>query len=217
MTGLIVKDLCSLRKQMKTMLFVALIYVGFMVTSDSIGMTSGVIIMLCVTLPISTFSWDDFTKWDQYARSLPLERRVIVASKYVLAILMHAGAIGIMTLLSAAYDLLWKQYGLDRFQQDVMAVLSIAGVGMILVAILFPLLYKLGVEKARIAMLLVFGAPFAVVLVVMQMDLEPPAFLTSSMFETLARHLPVLLVLFGVLCLLLSFLVSVRIYERKEV
>ena len=80
-------------------------------------------------------------------------------------------------------------------------------------AFVLPLFFKLGAEKARVAMTLCFIAPFlAVVWGASYLETGAPAFLESVSWEAA--------VVVGVLALVVlcvgSYLLSVKFYENKE-
>ena len=93
MKGLIIKDFLNLRNNIKTMLITILIYLLFFISYDP-SFLSGLLIMIFCLQILSTFSYDEYANWDVFALSLPISRKELVLSKYIVfAIFPIAGTI----------------------------------------------------------------------------------------------------------------------------
>lgn len=156
MTGLILKDLLALRRYLKTLaLFVAF----FAVISYSLDGTGFIMTMVAVPfamLPVTSFAYDQQARWEWFAQTLPASRRDIVAGKYVLSIVCTA----LGTILGIALAVVT---GLLKDAPPDPGDLAFAGgfifaAGLVFLSVLIPLIYKFGVEKGRILLLLVMGA-----------------------------------------------------------
>ena len=86
MKGLIKKDLFIIKNNLKIILilFIVFFLTGLKNSTDM----SYIPITLSVVLFLSTFSYDEFNKWDAYAITLPNGRVNIVKSKYVATIIL---------------------------------------------------------------------------------------------------------------------------------
>ena len=84
MKGLILKDLLNLKGNIKFILLFIIMF-GFMSSlgDGNVNNFIGVIIVLCTTMIVSTFSYDDLNKWDSYVLTMPINRNDIVLSKYL--------------------------------------------------------------------------------------------------------------------------------------
>ena len=99
MMGLMMKDLLNLRQYGKQM---ALVY-GFYIVCSMMGMWDisffvALAIMIGGTTFLSTLTYDDMAKWDTYALTMPIGRRDLVNSKYLLLV----GSMAVNTVLSLA-------------------------------------------------------------------------------------------------------------------
>ena len=77
MKGLILKDFYSLKVYVKTLLVMVVIYALLGIFTDSPSMLSGLIGVFCMILPVTSFSYDKYFKWEEFALSLPLRRTKI--------------------------------------------------------------------------------------------------------------------------------------------
>ena len=75
MYGLIWKDFLVLRKTLRLYVLFLLGYLGMALLGifDLTFVTTFCVVILMI-LPISAFSYDEFARWDRYARTLPLSR-----------------------------------------------------------------------------------------------------------------------------------------------
>lgn len=210
MSGLLLKDLLVLRKGAKAyLLFLALYAVLSLTWSNNLFST--LLVVIVMMLPINCFSWDNYTKWDTYAMALPVRRRTVVASRYLLVLLIAAAAMVLMAALTFVSFLISGVMDWDQFLLSYIS--SMAG-ALLLNALTLPLLYKYGPERARILMMMGLVVIFAGVylLEAVATDGGLPVFPAVNQAVVLAIVLLALLAAFAV-----SYLISCRIYERKEV
>ena len=214
MKGLILKDYYNLRKSGKTIILIMLVYAVFGAVSGQISFMSAIVAVLCATLPISTFSYDDFSKWDSYALSMPVSRRQIILAKYLLGLIMVVLG-SIISLLSSFAALAFAENADAGPLEVFSATGAVALVCLLMLAIIFPVIVKYGVEKGRIAMLAVFLGPTLLGVLAARMgllDYLPPAAQLKAMLVPALIATPIVILILFVL----SFLLSLRIYSKKE-
>ena len=86
MKGLIIKDLLNLSSY-KTTLFLILIFCSMgMIGTDAVNFAPTFITFMIAMMVLSTFNYDEASHAEKYIVALPLTRKEIVMSKYVLAI-----------------------------------------------------------------------------------------------------------------------------------
>ena len=146
MSGLIWKDLMVLRKTLKTYgLFFLFYFLMAAVGLFNISFVTAVLQLIVIMLPMSAFAYDEQAKWDRYAIALPLGRRRVVAARYLFTLLM--------VLIAAAFSLLTCTVisitGNGLFLENLAAVLTTLGLGLLVADLLLPLNYKLGPERSR--------------------------------------------------------------------
>lgn len=202
MTGLILKDLLNLKRQGKLLGILILFYLFLSVSTKNSSFFGGVIAVMCALLPVTAMSFDERCKWDKYALTMPVNRRDLVLSKYILAAIFCAAGF----LINFIYNLIT---GSGEITEVLQISLSLLSVGLFLLSLLLPILFKYGVEKGRLLMILVLFLPTAIVI-----------FLSSQGFSLPeGKNLDQLAWLFFPAALLLFFIsisVSVGIYRKKE-
>ena len=189
MTGLILKDALVLKKSLKSYLLLLAVYAVLTVTGlFSISFVAAFLEVIAMMLPMSAFAFDEQAHWDRYAAALPLSRRDLVAARYLFTLLV---------LLCAA-----------AFGAAMCAVLSFSGDWD-------AVNYRLGPERARIALYVTLLLPVAALFVSVKGELWSGSQVTRlEELPPLLLLLPYLLLAGGALAV--SFAVSCGIMAEKD-
>ena len=210
MRGLMLKDLYVMRKKGLVLLAVIAAYGVFSLTMGEASMVSFLSVMMAVTLPMTSIAYDERGHFDTYACALPVSRTAIVGARYLMSLLFALGGFAFSLLAGFGISLL-------RGGDGVLEVLVAAGaslmVGLFYLSLLLPMLIWLGSEKARIAMIAVFLLPLGLLLFLNGGESGLVSLLGQ---ESVQRVLLVTVPIGAVLLFVLSFLLSLRIYRKKE-
>jgi ABC-2 type transport system permease protein len=203
MKGLLFKELYNLEKQARSLLLVFAFYLFFSLIGETGNMFGGVVFIMMVMLVITSLAYDERSRWDRYALTMPVSRKEIVLSKYLLGLILLTFAL----LINIIFLIL---FGSSPLGEVFILTLSLFGIGLVSLSIILPLMYKYGVENGRLLLILVLFVPMAAVLLIVRMGLlAPPG-------ETFIRALPIIIPGILVLVVSLSILVSLRIYQHKD-
>lgn len=206
MKGLILKDIYALRKQGKVLLLLLVFYLFYSIMTKNVSMLSAMVAMISAITPITTLSYDEMCKWDRYALSMPVSRKMIVLSKYIFGILLVLLGMIIVAPISAGIVTYTGEMGIKT---ALLILLAISGIGIVFFSFIMPLLFKFGVEKGRMLMFLIFFIPMAGVYVIKTLKLQIPNVQTLKLLAALSP-------LFVLVILAVSVLISIRIYVKKE-
>lgn len=165
MKSLILKDLYNIGHNFKSMIFILLVLAFALIPSSGV---EGYIIMsgiLCSMMIITTFSFDDQSKWLKYAMVMPVTKKDIVISKFI--VLLIFSAIGAVTgLVIGAIGGAIVHKGIFSSINNLLSLLFTGVVSLVISeiagSISIPLLFKFGAEKARILMLVSCLIPAAI-------------------------------------------------------
>lgn len=216
--GLITKDLLQLKSYRKSLVIFILIFVVTGIEQGIEEMGGYISIMLTLAFgmfSIATFSYDEQAKADRYIMTLPLTRKEIVLSKYVLIILSTiVGAILGIIVSSAIVYLNLKS--LPDIQELIsMAIGGIFGIGIV-EAIQVPCIYKLGAERGRVQIFIVIA--------IIAFILGGIFFLGEKMsinlpvdLNLINQFMPIILVVVTLLMYYISYRISCKIYSKKEI
>lgn len=210
MTGLLVKDFCILKKQLTTMLIFVLAYAVWSVAAKSPAMMGVMTILMSIMLPITSLSFDEYCKWNRYAFSMPIARRTLVLSKYVLGFLVALAGIVISSIGNLV--VLNITGGKDAIESWI-SIACFAQMGVIFLSIILPLLFKFGVEKGRFLMIAIAVIP-SVLVVSLASWLETSGISMPS--EEVLKAIFLSSPLFTLAVFLVSFRITVGICRKKE-
>lgn len=145
MTGLLVKDLILLKRTVKNMIGIIVIFTLPGWFDESNGMMLAIAFVLSMNV-MSSFSYDEFSHWETYALTMPINKRTYVNSKYVLGGILSLIGTLIVVLLLTAKMLVFSSF--DGELVILSAVVALFG-SYALTTISLPILFKYPVEKAR--------------------------------------------------------------------
>lgn len=202
MIGLILKDVLNLKKQARIYLILVIFYFILGIANKNSSMFSSMMAMVAVLIPITAMSYDERSKWDRYALTMPLSRATMVASKYLIGLIFLSAA----CLISIIVNML---FSITDISEYILISLASLSAGMILMALVFPLLFKFGVEKGRILLMIVLFAPTALI------SLLPSVGVSLPDEETIKSFIYAGPIIGGVI-FLASFYISLSIYRKKE-
>lgn len=206
MKGLIKKDLFIIKNNLKIILilFIVFFLTGLKNSTDM----SYIPITLSVVLFLSTFSYDEFNKWDAYAITLPNGRVNIVKSKYIATIIL----VLITSLISLILNLLTGYINNSiNFEETISMITGITFSIILIQSISYPIIFKFGIEKGR---LLLFASIFIIISLI---SLIPVSMnISSNIILFIEKYWIILLLLLTSIILSISYIISKKIYLKKE-
>lgn len=94
MKSLILKDLYNIGHNTKSMLFILAVFAVAFIPTSGVGAYIFICGILCSMMIVTTFSFDDNSKWTRYAMIMPISKRDLVIGKFiVLAIFCAIGSV----------------------------------------------------------------------------------------------------------------------------
>ncbi|NLM25618.1 MAG: ABC-2 transporter permease [Firmicutes bacterium] len=205
MKGLLLKDFYALRKQGRVIFALSIFYLILGLSSGNIGMFGTMITLLSAMLPITTMSYDEYHKWDRYALAMPVSRKTIVLSKYCLGIICSLAA-SLLVLLVNLLMSLTNDLSLILILQSNLVFIVVAN---LFLAIVLPIIFKFGIEKGRMIMLMVIALPTLGLILLGKLGVSLPS------EQVLIRMLYLSPIVVFIL-VFLSIQLSNKIYQQKE-
>lgn len=212
MTGLFLKDILGLRRYIKqlgvSLIVLAVLALGLKSPNYFIGM---VILMSSMTV-LTAMSYDEIAKWDKYALSMPLSKRDLVGSKYLLLIAITISTGFISAVLAFFMSLFFKS---DKPWEVFVIGGAVCMVALIFYSLIVPIAFKLGVEKSRIFMGIVFALPAFLVIAYGNLNLGDKFNIpipTENQIKSVLYTSPFI----TIVILYLSYRISVSILQKKE-
>ncbi len=203
MKGLLLKDYYTLFKQMK--IFILMIVVFSCLPGYS---SSSFAIVYAAMLPITALAYDERSKWDSLAVMMPYSSKDIVLSKYLIGYAMITGVF-VLTALAQGALMLIKDVPYET--ENIVALALTVCVAFVMQAVNLPVMFKLGVEKGRIAFFLAIAVTVFATMSLGGKLLEMISVINSNLvFILLASFITTLV--FNIT----SIRVSTLIYQKKE-
>lgn len=216
MKALLYKDFCVLKKVLRLYLLFFVLYGLMAVFNEDSGFLSGVLLVMAGMLPLTALASDEQGNFGRFGQVLPVSLRAMVGEKYLLGLISMAAGGGVSLLLLMVIELL---HG-DGFTGEMLAA-QLLTVGVlvlacgVLLAVMLPLGFWLGVEKARLAV--VGGTVVLILLVGFVVEQGSRYFQLESGFVQQHFALVALCAVAAVAALLaISFAAACRLYGKRE-
>ncbi len=168
MKSVVLKDLYNMRGNGKSVLISFLILAVAMASTGVGVLYSGAI--LCSSLIVSTFAYDDRCDWAKYAVVMPISRNELVAGKYAMLTLLVVGGMAVSFLASLVSNAITGQIPLNQSGLQELLISTLAALVFALVygSIAIPLILRFGAEQGRVLLVAALLVPAAVCLVAYQ-------------------------------------------------
>ena len=206
MKGLLLKDFYVFQKNCRLYLLLIAVFIAASAVNDE----SFYILypyLFAGMIPVTLMSYDEQSKWNQYCGTLPYSKAQIVSGKYLIGlfaqitVLLLSGIVqtGKIVALGSSPDIYLLKMSIGLFASFVMP------------SIVLPFMFKLGVEKGRIAyilILVIIGGGFFCFISLIQSQALPIHF---------PSHFPLLtLCLIAIAIYAFSWYLSIIIYKGRE-
>ena len=150
--GLLLKDWYVARKRCWPLLPMAAVFAACTVYADS-AWFAAYPLLLGAMLPVTLQAYDDACGFPRYAAALPVSRRALVGARYVTALLAPLPGAALLLLAGLIGAALGHPSPLGA---GALAALSL--LPLLFSALLLPLAFRFGTERARLLMALLLGA-----------------------------------------------------------
>lgn len=212
MKGLLLKDFYLLIKKCKYIFLLVVIYIAITLIPERDSFFNAFSVIFAGMIPYTLLTYDERDKWDRYVNILPVSKAQIVASKYIIGIIV----ISVVVLLN--FICLFIKSG--SFAVSVMNVSVILFIGVIFPSFSLPIIFKFGFAKGKMistflaAIIAISTAVCSNIAFVDALGNEIPIRMNALNF---GLYLPVILFALSAVIYALSYLISVKIYEKREI
>ena len=205
MLGLVKKDLLLMKTNAKSLLVIFIIYLLMAINGNF-----DIVVMLplfMMVLLISTFGYDEYNNWDAYVNALPVGRKNIILSKYLTSAILLVGSSIISCIIAYVLTFFYEK-------SDISHSLSYIGgclCGMLIaISLMYPLIFKYGSQKGRIAgFVLIAGSGFV-------LGLLSKIKTFSTVVNSFETYFLIAFIVLTILMLIGSYIISVKIYSKRE-
>lgn len=207
MKGLLLKDLYMMTKYCRLYLPLMVIFLVMSFFDGDNLFLAFYPCIICGMIPINLLGYDERSRWLQYSETMPYTREQIVRGKYLIGL----GAQTVMMLITGIVQAVRMSVSGTFVFGDYMTLMML----MLLMALLsssisLPFMFKLGVEKGRLAFFVMVGVVSAAGV------LATKAFANGVQANVQFNAALPLVVLAGIGVYALSWYLSVRFYKKRE-
>lgn len=207
MKGLILKDWYMMKKYCRSYILIAAVFIGISLFSNDNLFFVFYPCLLCGMIPVNLLGYDERSRWMQYSGTMPYTKTQIVSAKYLIGLLAQV----IMLIVTGiAQCIKMTVAGNFVFGEFVVLMLLMLIMAILTSSISLPFIFKLGVEKGRIAYYIMIGFVCGASVV------------ASSFFkgQLVAEVEPIailaFLVIVGIGIYALSWYLSIVFYKKRE-
>lgn len=216
MKGLIIKDLCVIKNQMKSLLLVLALFIFLSIANKDATFVLFLIPFYMIMILITTFSYDEFNKWECYCNSLPLSRKEIVKAKYLL---FNASSLVVLVLGVLASFIIPNFIENTTFESIYASIIGVAFGICLVISLLIPFYYKFGSQKGRIMLFLCIVILALLIGTITSLDVFNNIELMNiinSLNNLSLGMFTLLLIIVTIIIMTISYYISVKIYSNKE-
>lgn len=154
MKGLLLKDFYMMTKYCRVYLLISVVFCALSLAESSNLFMAFYPCMLCGMIPVNLLAYDERSRWLQYSETMPYTRAQIVSGKYIIGLCTQLTVLVITGILQAV-----RMSSAGEFKLGEYAVLMILLLTMSLLStsICLPFIFRLGVEKGRMAYYIMVG------------------------------------------------------------
>ena len=194
MKGLFLKDFYNLRQLLLWYGVMMALFIAAAVISKNLSFMMGFGVFITISTASSSMAYDEKDNWYKFARACGLSPLAIAAEKYLLTLALGALSFALLAVCQTVIG-----------EIDWMLNAGFFAINLMIGAVVFPVLFKFGVEKGRLALIAALVAAIALSVLLMSV---------SGSITT-----PLALALFTAACLALfalSMWLSAKILGKKD-
>ncbi len=215
MKGLILKDLYNLSNNIKSLLFMLVIFSFAFLPSMGASGLIGSFSIVCTMMTITLFAIDEASKWNKYALVMPVTKKDIIIARYIVMTIFTILSCICATLVGWIGECI-KKGGILSFAQTselLLASVAILGVALMIGGTMVPLLIQFGTEKGRFLVILASAIPIGVGAIIFFLLKWMGMQISNKAFNILVFCLPLISVLWNIG----ACKVSQMIFNKKEI
>ena len=205
MKGLLLKDLYMMKRYMRSYLLMMAVFMGIAAMDPGNLFFVYYPCMLSGMVPTSLLGYDERSKWEMFAETLPCTRAQIVSVKYLLGVILQLVVLVLTAIVQGVVMLPTGDWAGYLILLEMLVML-----GCVSSSVTLPFMFRFGVEKGRMAYYVMIGLVCA------------GSSVAGSLFNSGIQYIPGTNVVMPLLMLAAmgvyarSWWLSIRFYEKRE-
>lgn len=208
MIGMIKKDLYMIKNNYKSILIALAIYIFYSIEFDMD--MSFFLPFMGLMICISTISYDDYNNWHTYATSLPQGKINVIKSKYITTI----GITLLLTIISILLSfIIGSVKGTLNIDESLATIMGELFAIIFMLSLIFPILFKYGSEKGRIAMIIIGLGMFGLIILISKLVKVE---ISNDLINFLESYFIIIFIIVSIIMITISYYVSRKVYLKRE-
>lgn len=208
MKGLLLKDWYMAKKYCRSYLLIAVVFIA----ASFFGRENMFFVfypcLLCGMIPVTLLAYDERSHWLEYSGTLPYSKAQLVSGKYLLGLIAQFVMLIVTGIAQAIRMRLSGGFDAGSF---FLLMGSIFAMSALASSISMPFMFKLGVEKGRIAYYVMIGVVCAGGLIASGL------FTSGAVSDVRSAAVCPALILVGLGVYFLSWSLSTALFEKREI
>lgn len=215
MKSLVLKDLLNIGYNAKSMLFILLVFAIALIPFSGVEGYIFVCAILCSMMIVTTFSFDDNSKWTRYAMIMPVSKKELVGGKFIVLTIFCAVGSLFGLVVGSIGGLISNKITLDLIGIGELLFLTLISwvIALIFGSMSIPLVFKFGAERGRVLLLVSFLIPAGICFGLYQLLATLGVALTDQLVFILLCCSPLLALAW---CYVM-YQISYRIFAKQEI
>lgn len=222
MKAMLYADWMNFRQSIRSILFVLVVFALSAFAFSGPMFFNFTVVFLSIMVPTTLFAADQAYGWNRLSLSMPILRRDVVGSKFVMGALVNVVLLSVSTVLTVVYVLAGATGNPSaELMENLAGILACEAIAFLMMGILMALSFKFGIEKGRYIIMACVWVPVLGVFLLERLPWFETALQAAGNWLNAAGETQISLLLAAALAAGLAvyavcYFISVRIYQKKE-
>ena len=222
MKAMLYADWMNFRQSIRSILFVLVVFALSAFAFSGPMFFNFTVVFLSIMVPTTLFAADQAYGWNRLSLSMPILRRDVVGSKFVIGALVNVVLLAVSTVLTVVYVLAGATGNPSaELMENLAGILACEAVAFLMMGVLMALSFKFGIEKGRYIIMACVWVPVLGVFLLERLPWFETALQAAGNWLNAAGETQISLLLAAALAAGLAvyavcYFISVRIYQKKE-
>ena len=215
-------DWMNFRQSIRSILFVLVVFALSAFAFSGPMFFNFTVVFLSIMTPTTLFAADQAYGWNRLSLSMPILRRDVVGSKFVMGALVNVILLAVSTVLTVVYVLISATGDpAGALMENLAVIFACESVAFLMMGVLMALSFKFGIEKGRYIIMACVWVPVLGVFLLERLPGFETALQAVGNWLNTAGEAQISLLLAAALAVslvvyVICYLISVKIYQKTE-
>ena len=222
MKAMLYADWMNFRQSIRSILFVLVVFALSAFAFSGPMFFNFTVVCLSIMVPTTLFAADQAYGWNRLSLSMPILRRDVVGSKFVMGALVNVVLLAVSTVLTVVYVLISATGDpAGALMENLAGLFACESVAFLMMGVLMALSFKFGIEKGRYMIMACVWVPVLGVFLLERMPGFETALQAAGNWLNTAGEAQISLLIAAALAVslvvyVICYLISVKIYQKTE-